>query len=103
MGSESWMAAKPTQLSNFRQAGFTGTPRWSPDGRPHRLRFPRKSGKTALFTSLIRQPPSSKQISNQQYLLPPMPSWSPDGKWIYFTSESGGIGKDAGFLYRVRS
>ena len=52
-----------TQLSNFRQAGFTGTPRWSPNRR--RIVFDsRVSGKPALYlvdpaTALPKQIPTN--------------------------------------------
>ena len=98
---EVWVAnldgSEATQLSNFRQAGFTGTPRWSPDGR--RIVFDsRVSGKPALYlvdpaTALPKQIPTNNVSAS-------VPSWSPDGKWIYFTSNPA-ESEGPGFLYRV--
>ena len=71
------------QLSNFHS--HTGTPRWSPDGRTI-LFDSRTSGKAALYlvdpaTALPRQISTNGIPADD-------PSWSADGKWIYFHSES---------------
>jgi Tol biopolymer transport system component/DNA-binding winged helix-turn-helix (wHTH) protein len=98
---EIWVAnvdgTDAVQLSNFRQAYGTGTPRWSPDGRS--IAFDsRVSGKAALYivdpaTALPKQIPTNN-------IPAAMPSWSADGRWIYFHSESAEPAEhDA--LYRV--
>jgi hypothetical protein len=74
--------SNPVQLTNFDVE--TGTPRWSPDGRLHSLRFdPGRIGRhlrgSAQAGPLRRV---TKQNSHED-----MASWSRDGKWIYFESD----------------
>jgi Tol biopolymer transport system component/DNA-binding winged helix-turn-helix (wHTH) protein len=98
---EVWMAnldgSDAIQLSNFRQVSLTGSPRWSPDGR--RIVFDsRVSGKAALYlvdpaTALPKQIPTDNIPAD-------VPTWSADGKWVYFTSESSEPAKQ-GFIYKV--
>jgi serine/threonine protein kinase/Tol biopolymer transport system component len=98
---EVWVAnldgSDALQLSNFRQEGKTGSPRWSPDGR--RIAFDsRVSGTPALY---LVDPATAfpKQVSTNG-MPAVMPTWSTDGKWLYFTSASSEpVERDA--LYRV--
>jgi Tol biopolymer transport system component/DNA-binding winged helix-turn-helix (wHTH) protein len=95
---EVWVAnldgSDAIQLSNFHERQ-TGTPRWSPDG--HRIVFDSQvTGKPALY---LVDPATAlpKQIATDN-LPASVPSWSSDGKWIYFTS---GSAPEHGFLYKV--
>ena len=98
---EVWVAnldgSDALQLSNFRQEGKTGSPRWSPNGRW--IAFDsRVTGAPALY---LVDPTTAfpRQISTNG-MPAMMPTWSADGKWLYFTSASTEPAeRDA--LYRV--
>ena len=90
---EIWVAnidgSNPRQLTSLR-APLTGSPRWSADGR------------SIAFGSEIGEHGGSFVISAEggapRRLTPPgiwglVPSWSRDGKWIYFCKNLGGIWK----------
>jgi Tol biopolymer transport system component len=76
-------ASNPVQLSSFR-GPLVGTPSWAPDSR--RIVFDvRASGKSELYIVNLeggapkRFPTGTASASN--------PFWSPDGRWIYFSTE----------------
>jgi eukaryotic-like serine/threonine-protein kinase len=72
----------PVQLTSFG-GPETGTPRWSPDGRW--LAF--DTGNTDIYVISVAGTPqrlTSRPFGNY------MPSWSADGKQIYFKSERSG-------------
>jgi Tol biopolymer transport system component/predicted Ser/Thr protein kinase len=74
--------ANPLQLTSFG-GPLTGTPRWSPDGK--NLAFDsRPEGKSAIYTiSAVGGVPHRVTPSDFDGAVP---SWSHDGKWIYFAS-----------------
>ena len=70
--------------SNPRQVSFTdsaGTPRWSPDGRNIAFDGPGEGG-SCIY--VVRADGSGRTISVAEGLVP---SYSRDGKWIYFASD----------------
>ena len=87
------------QLSNFHQAALTGSPQWSPDGR--RIAFDsRVSGTPALY--LVDPATALPQRISTNGIPASGPTWSADGKWIYFRSESSEPAEHE-TLYRVVS
>jgi Tol biopolymer transport system component/DNA-binding winged helix-turn-helix (wHTH) protein len=82
------------QISNFKD-NLTGTPRWSPDSQ--KIVFDsRWSGHPEVYISDISELKPRKLVSN----IPEMsePSWSQDGKWIYFVMTTPGT--VSGKIYR---
>jgi hypothetical protein len=76
-----------TDGSNPRQVSFTesaGTPRWSPDGRSIAFDAPYE-GQTRIFVINIDGNHQARPIVRGL-----VPSFSRDGKWIYFASDQTG-------------
>ena len=74
------------QLTSFRGPP-TGTPRWSPDGR--RLAFDsRVGGSGDIFTVGVDGTPVKRLTTERSEDV--VPSWSRDGRWVYFTSDRAG-------------
>jgi Tol biopolymer transport system component/DNA-binding winged helix-turn-helix (wHTH) protein len=89
-GYEVWLCrsdgSSPRQLTHFNPA-VAGTPRWSPDGR--QIAFDsRPAGNGDIFVIDFQGGPPRKltnEASNEV-----VPSWSRDGRWIYFASDRTG-------------
>lgn len=88
--SEIWIADRdgshPRQLTNFH-AAVAGFPHWSPDGTKIVFHLREQSQATLLIQDV--QGGRCKRLTTgrgNDY----SPSWSHDGKWIYFCSERNG-------------
>jgi Tol biopolymer transport system component len=88
--SEIWIADRdgshPRQLTNFK-AAVAGFPHWSPDGTKIVFHLREQSEATLIVQDV--QSGSLKRLTlgpGNDY----SPSWSHDGKWIYFGSERKG-------------
>jgi Tol biopolymer transport system component len=89
--SEIWLCnsegRSPTQLTHFGGT-LTGTPRWSPDGT--RIAFDsRPEGQPDIF--VISANGGEPRRVTTDPLEDVVPSWSLDGKWIYFASLRTGV------------
>lgn len=86
---ELWVAradcTQVRQLTRFRELGV-GSPRWSPDGQ--KIVFDRREkSESDIYT--IGLDGSALLKVTDSVGSNTMPAWSPDGKWIYFTSNRG--------------
>jgi TolB protein len=80
----SLLDGKRQVAANFK--GSNSAPAWSPDGRTLAVSLSREGG-SQIFTinpdgSRLRRLTSSSAIDTE-------PRYSPDGKWLYFTSDRG--------------
>lgn len=86
---EVWIAnrdgSNPQRLSNFN-GPLTGSPRWSPDGK--RLIFETRIAEKGVLCFV--QPGSSPDCINDPDGTAGVPSWSHDGRWLYFGSSRTG-------------
>jgi Tol biopolymer transport system component/DNA-binding winged helix-turn-helix (wHTH) protein len=91
-GDEIWLAKTDCsdlrQLTNFNEIGI-GSPRWSPDGT--RIAFDRRGNGTSDIYTIAINGTDLQKLTNTTGQTGTtgsntMPSWSPDGSWIYFTS-----------------
>jgi Tol biopolymer transport system component/DNA-binding winged helix-turn-helix (wHTH) protein len=96
---EIWMSnpegKELVQLTNLGQR--SGSPRWSPDGR--KITFDsRENGHAVVYVVDVGERiPRKVGVDVAE---PSMPSWSRDGKWIYFI---GGSGPNGGRIYRAHA
>jgi Tol biopolymer transport system component len=78
----------PLRLTSLGREGYAGAPRWSPDGSTIAFDFGDSKGEVDIYAisssgGLPRRVTTSSAIDA-------MPSWSRDGRWIYFGSSRGG-------------
>jgi WD40 repeat protein len=79
----------PLQLTSFGGPYPTGTPRWSPDGKL--IAFDsRPNGPSDIFV-ISPEGGSPRRLTNETSE-DFVPSWSRDGRWIYFCSDRSGKG-----------
>jgi len=76
----------PAQITSMR--GLAGTPRWSPDGRSLAFDFRPKDHSEIYVVEVPGGAP--RQMTTVPGANNVVPSWSRDGKWIYFASKGGG-------------
>ena len=89
--NEVWVAqadgTSPTQVTFRNQSGTSGTS-WSPDGT--RLAFAATVGQNRdIFTIEVDGSRSTRLTTDASQ--EDTPSWSRDGRWIYFRSDRGGL------------
>jgi serine/threonine protein kinase len=75
-----------TQLTHF-DSGPSGTPRWSPDGRSIAFDHQLPSGWRVFVIPADGGEPRRLTSAKTEESIP---SWSRDGKWIYYTSTASG-------------
>lgn len=88
--AEVWVCAAngsaPTQLTGL--PGYVGTPRWSPDGRYLAFDYrPRDHSEIDVVDAAGAHPHRIAAFDDADTVIP---SWSHDGRWIYFASNHDG-------------
>jgi len=80
----------PVQLTSFGAPYTTGTPRWSPDGAS--IAFDSRPGGQSDIFVINTESRAQRNLTDEAYENL-APSWSRDGRWIYFGSNRGRDGK----------
>lgn len=76
----------PIQLTHFDE-GDSGTPRWSPDGRSIAFDHFAKDGMRVFVIAADGR--RLRRVTKENFF-EAIPSWSGDGKWIYYASDRTG-------------
>ena len=88
--SEIWVCdasgGNPLQLTSLGRSN-TGTPRWSPDGR--RIAFDARLGRDGDIHVMDADGGAPRRVTTEPSD-DVVPSWSRDGRWIYFASNRSG-------------
>ena len=88
---EIWMASSDgtsqVQLTTLRQSAFTGCARWSPDGQ--RIVFESLIGGNGDIYAIGADGGAPQRLTADRSD-ESRPSWSQDGRWIYFRSDRSG-------------
>ena len=77
----------PVQLTNFRGPN-TGTGRWSPGGR--QIAFDSRVGSNSDIYVISADGGTPRRLTSEDSE-ENIPSWSHDGRWVYFSSTRGGV------------
>ncbi|NDD65091.1 MAG: hypothetical protein EBZ36_14125, partial [Acidobacteria bacterium] len=84
--NELWIARKDCtqlrQLTSFHEFGV-GSPRWSPDGR--QIAFDRRINEQSDIYTIRVEDGALRKMTDSVWSST-LPEWSPDGEWIYYTS-----------------
>jgi len=79
----------PLRLTSFGREGLVGAPRWSPDGKTIAFDFGAK-GRNKVDIYVISASGGSPRQVRTSPAIDAMPSWSKDGRFIYFGSDRDG-------------
>lgn len=98
---EIWIAdrdgANPVQLTNFAGTRTAGAPRWSPDGS--QIAFDSTDGTHWDIFVISADGGAPRRLTDGTSSFV-RPSWSQDGRWIYFASDPSG---DLGQIWKMPS
>jgi Tol biopolymer transport system component len=78
--------SNPVQLTSMK-AGMTGSPAWSPDGK--QIAFDSRANGQGDIYIISAEGGSARRLTNGPYDSY-TPSWSRDGRWLYYTSSEPG-------------
>jgi TolB protein len=92
---QSLATGKRTVVAQFK--GSNSAPAWSPDGRKLAVTLTKDSGSQLYLIDSDGNGQPVRLMSSSG--IDTEPSFSPDGKWIVFTSDRGGIGSPQ--IYRI--
>jgi Tol biopolymer transport system component/DNA-binding winged helix-turn-helix (wHTH) protein len=79
----------PLQLTFLGREGSVGAPRWSPDGKTIAFDFHAKGGNNVDIYVISASGGSPQQVTTSP-AVDATPSWSKDGRFIYFASRRNG-------------
>ncbi len=79
----------PLRLTSFGGEGVVGAPRWSPDGRTIAFDFAAEAGNNVDIYVISALGGLPRRVTTSS-AIDATPSWSKDGRWIYFASNRNG-------------